>query len=453
MICAHCGERPDDTESSGACPGCDRSPLLDDRFELLAIVGRGDEGLTYRARSVDGGEVVAIKEFSIQTAESVDALERFERECRALEQLSHPGIPTFHEELVVSDGAHQSLYLVQEFVDGESLDDLLSSRRFDEAEVAEILYRLLDILDYLHGLSPPVVHRDVQTKNVMWHDDGTLELIDFGSVKEAVAGEGDEHPWVGRLGFAPPEAYEGEIGPPVDVYGAAVLAVTLVSRTDPADFVTPLHRLDWRQSVDVHPEFESVLERMLDPDRTSRLSDAGGAMEALRNVGLAPAEPPPDTAADSSPEDARSDADPAKRSRAEPRADTARSKNDGGTSGRRRRDSSGEYEAVDHRDRRDDDHYRDDSDEYDAYRDDDDRHDDYRDDSDEYHRDSYHDDSDEYPAVRHSRAAAKILGGGLGMGALVVAAIGLWYLLGLYAAVGGAVVTMVVFVFGEELID
>ncbi len=138
IVCAACGEQ---TESSETCSACGDDPLLDGRYRLEALIGQGASGLTYRATRIDDGLVVAIKELSYRTMQSFEMDKLFRREADVLKQLDHPGIPSYVDDFTVQSGKHLSLYLVQEFVDGESLEAEMEHRRYTESEVLEILGR------------------------------------------------------------------------------------------------------------------------------------------------------------------------------------------------------------------------------------------------------------------------------------------------------------------------
>lgn len=197
MICAACHV---EVEGRDSCPACGETPLLDDRYALREVVGSGGTGRTYRAERVDDGAVVAIKELPIGQVDTVKAMELFEREASVLEQLDHPGIPVYHEDFSAGEGHGAAAYLVQEFVDGETLAELLDRERWTEEDVVGMMAELLEIFEYLHDRDPPVVHRDVKPSNIMRRrETGELVVVDFGSVREAVdpSGEGGVR-WPGR---------------------------------------------------------------------------------------------------------------------------------------------------------------------------------------------------------------------------------------------------------------
>jgi serine/threonine-protein kinase len=80
---------------------------------------------------------------------------------------------------------------VQDFVAGHTLAEELAEHRYGEAEVLAIVEELCEVLAYLHGRSPPVIHRDLKPRNVMRRTaDGRLALIDFGAARDTVREQG-----------------------------------------------------------------------------------------------------------------------------------------------------------------------------------------------------------------------------------------------------------------------
>jgi serine/threonine protein kinase len=304
VICASCtasiaGE-PED------CPECGQASWLapseggsGESYRLEDRIGQGASGFTYRAARRSDGAVVCVKELPYRRlGGSFKALDLFHREAATLRELRHDCIPRYLDEFVSGEGKATSLILVQEFVDGETLAQEMASRRYSEDEVLAILAELLSVLSYLHRLHPPVVHRDLKPSNVMRRrSDGSLVLVDFGSVKSAVADEVTGGSTVaGTFGYMAPEQFYGKASPASDLYGLGVLGAVLLSRRDPADLVDPEHRLDWKRHLRVHAATIALLERWLQPDPERRAQDAELERDrtlAARGALTAPAPEPP----------------------------------------------------------------------------------------------------------------------------------------------------------------
>jgi serine/threonine protein kinase len=247
-ICAQCGEN---AGVGDLCKACGSTPLLDARYRLDSVIGRGGAGITYVATRVADGERFCVKELAFHRLASLEAERLFRREARVLRQLEHPQIPSYEDELVAGAGRSMALYLVQTFVDGEDLESEMSHHRYDEREVLDIGAELLGILEYLQGLSPHVAHRDIKPSNVMRRRvDGRLVLVDFGSVKRLdrdTLGAGDTI--TGTYGYMAPEQFQGKTTLQSDLYSVGALMLALYTGRDPIELVDEEHQLRWKPAV------------------------------------------------------------------------------------------------------------------------------------------------------------------------------------------------------------
>src|SRR5207249_1051998 len=105
------------------------------------------------------------------------AVQSFQREADMLAELNHEHIPRIFDRF----SEQNRHYLVMEFVDGATLEDQIKAAggKLGEAAVIDIALQVLDTLDYLHGLTPPVIYRDLKPSNVMLNANGQLKLVDF----------------------------------------------------------------------------------------------------------------------------------------------------------------------------------------------------------------------------------------------------------------------------------
>ncbi len=280
LICPSCHEVDDSTTT---CSSCGEPLALQGQYHLLDVVGSGSFGTTYRARRINDGQIVAIKEMLVRRAQSLKSLELFEREAGVLGQLDHRGIPDFIDQFSVDAGRSTALYLVQEFIDGQTLADAQkTTSRIDD--VFAVLAELCDILTYLQGFSPPVIHRDIKPENIMRRaEDGSLVLIDFGSVRVALkSDEGAGSTVAGTFGFMAPEQLMGSASPASDVYGVAATGVALLSGQDPQTLMDDQRRIDLAR-LHIPENYREILTQMLSPSASDR-PDAARAAQRLRQV-------------------------------------------------------------------------------------------------------------------------------------------------------------------------
>ncbi len=145
-------------------------------YEILAPLGAGGMGEVYRARDTRLDRTVAIKVLPSHLSSNNELRQRFEREARAISNLSHPYICTLH------DVGHQDGidYLVMEFIEGETLADRLSKGALPTDQVLRYGIQISDALDKAHRAG--IVHRDLKPGNIMLTKSGT-KLLDFGLAK------------------------------------------------------------------------------------------------------------------------------------------------------------------------------------------------------------------------------------------------------------------------------
>ena len=146
---------------------------------------------------------------------------------RRLKELQLPGLPRI-EELIEEDG---TLYVVEEYISGESLRSLLNrSGTVDERTAADCICRLCGILSPLHRLEPPIVHRDIKPENILITAGGEPVLVDFNSARVSRENEMRDTVLIGTNGYAAPEQYGfSASGPTADIYALGVLLNELLT--------------------------------------------------------------------------------------------------------------------------------------------------------------------------------------------------------------------------------
>ncbi|MBL8784208.1 MAG: serine/threonine protein kinase, partial [Deltaproteobacteria bacterium] len=286
-LCGHCWEP---TSQPLLCEHCGQSvELRGERgtYRLEARLGEGASGVTFRARRSDDDQKVCVKALSFRGLTSFEAERVFTRETTTLRQLRHPQIPNYIDSFTTGHGRNLALVLVQDLVDGRDLAEAVKARRPSVDEVLDTLDELLSILEYLHGLAPPVIHRDIKPKNLMRRVDGRLVLIDFGAVKDAVHASFDPGmSLVGTVGYMAPEQLRGEATPASDLYSVGMLAVFLLSGREPATLIDDDHEVRWERAVSASAPVLAWLRAMTQRRPSERPASAAAArrqLEAARN--------------------------------------------------------------------------------------------------------------------------------------------------------------------------
>lgn len=258
--------------------------LLKDRYQIINLLGQGGIASTYAADDLNIGKPVAIKILSLRQLKDWKALELFEREGKVLGQLNHPGIPKYLDYFQLDIEGDRRFYIVQEIAPGQSLQDWVESGwRPTELELREIAKQLLEILTYLHQLTPPVVHRDIKPKNIIRQSDGKIFLVDFGAVQDTYRHTMTSGSTiVGTYGYMAPEQFRGQAKPATDLYGLGATLLFLLTHKDPADFPEKRMKIDFRPYVKITPELADWLEHLLEPVIEDRLTSATEALAELQ---------------------------------------------------------------------------------------------------------------------------------------------------------------------------
>jgi hypothetical protein len=258
--------------------------VLADQYTIQEVLGRGSNGVTYKATRSADGKTVAIKALSLRSMQNWKQLELFEREAQTLESLAHPGIPQYLDYFEQDTAQDRGFYLVQELAEGKSLADLIQSGwHADEAEVTRIAKEILGILQYLSSRRPSVIHRDLKPENIVLEGGktgGRLFLVDFGGVQAAAFGEGAGSlgsTIIGTYGYMAPEQFRGSAQPASDLYGLGGVLLYLLSGKAPHQFPQNRLRVEFEDLIEVGPQLSKLLEGLLEPIIEDRLT----ASEAL----------------------------------------------------------------------------------------------------------------------------------------------------------------------------
>lgn len=257
--------------------------IIAQRYQIISILGQGAVGTTYESVDLHAGKRVALKELSLQRITDWKALELFEREARVLSHLNHPAIPRYLDYFQVDTPSHQGFYLVQELASGRSLYSLVQDGwHATETQVRHIAAQILDILNYLHSLTPPVIHRDIKPQNIIRRDDGQIFLVDFGSVQATYQNTLTGSTVVGTYGYMAPEQFRGQAFPSSDLYGLGATLLFLLTHRLPAELSHRQLKMDLRSRLNLSPEFAEWLHKLLEPAVEDRFSSAKQARAVLR---------------------------------------------------------------------------------------------------------------------------------------------------------------------------
>ncbi|MBD0372160.1 MAG: protein kinase [Pyrinomonadaceae bacterium] len=309
-ICQKCGTRYQDAVSF--CPR-DSEPLqvdhqdrvgktLDGQYEIEAFIAEGGMGAVFRARHTLLGDRVAIKILPPEMRHNAEWLRRFQREGQAARRFRHPNAVIVHDLRTSTEG---EVYLVMEYVEGQTLDQFARSRggRLRPAESLPIIEQVASVLDAAH--STGVVHRDLKPSNIMIASDGrTVKLLDLGIAR--INNPADDSTALTRSGqflgtpyYMAPEQWgemprnrREEIDGRADIYSLGVVVYEITAGALPfqqSSLIALRHahckeRPPVLESVlgDVPPAWSRAVERAMSKDRGDRQASAGEFAAELR---------------------------------------------------------------------------------------------------------------------------------------------------------------------------
>jgi len=242
-VCSVAGEAvPGSTVGHGAPePGGDLAPgsVLDGRWRIEALLGKGGMGSVYRAEHVHVGRKAAVKVLHPDLCRSPPERERFRREARVATRLRSPHVV---EVLDFGEDAAGRAYLVMELLEGEPLRAVLEREgRLAPTRVVRLLRQLLDGLAAAHAEG--IVHRDLKPENLWLSGEGAAELLrvlDFGIAKWSDARADATRTQTGLVVgtpeyLSPEQAVGGEVDRRADLYASGILAFVMLTGRHPFD--------------------------------------------------------------------------------------------------------------------------------------------------------------------------------------------------------------------------
>jgi serine/threonine-protein kinase len=262
-------------------------------YKIIAIVGAGSMGQVFQVEHRLTKRKEAVKVLSAELATETQ-IQRFEREIAVQSRLSHPNIATAHNAICWKG----CLILVMEFLEGETLEKLLSRGRLPVETGVDYIRQTLSALAYSHAQG--VVHRDVSPANLIVTPGGTVKLTDFGVSKRfgdiQLTSLGDI---VGNIDYMAPEQARGSSHPDrrSDLYSVGAILFEVLTGRKPfgesrrfAPLVTDSES-DPPRPTDLEPclrpQWNDVVAKALARNRERRYSNASEFLQAIEQAGPA----------------------------------------------------------------------------------------------------------------------------------------------------------------------
>ncbi|MBN3878706.1 serine/threonine-protein kinase [Nostoc sp. JL23] len=277
----HTDKSPQPLEKNSDSGFSQSNNLLNERYRILKPLGQGGFGKTFlsidekypkhqQSSGYSATRLCVIKQFCPQSQtiyHNQKASDLFQQESLRLAQLGkHSQIPqlldTFEE-----DGKQ---YLVQEWVDGQTLEqELAQAGAFSEAEIRQLLDDLLPVLQFVHAHQ--VIHRDIKSANIIRcqrNSQRQLFIVDFGAAKHITGGWEHTGTLIGSAEYAAPEQIRGKATFASDLYSLGVTCLHLLTQMSPFDlYDCSEDAWIWRSYLvePISPSLEKILCKLVQP--------------------------------------------------------------------------------------------------------------------------------------------------------------------------------------------
>ncbi|MCZ2822968.1 MULTISPECIES: Stk1 family PASTA domain-containing Ser/Thr kinase [unclassified Modestobacter] len=246
--------------------------VLGERYEIGGVLGRGGMAEVHRGRDLRLGREVAVKVLRQDLARDPSSQVRFRREAQASASLNHPAIVAVYDTGEDRTATGATPYIVMEYVEGDTLRDVLRrERRLSPERAMSLTADICAALDFSHRNG--IVHRDVKPGNVMITPQGTVKVMDFGiarAVSDSAATMTSTAAVIGTAQYLSPEQARGEgVDARSDVYSAGCLLYELVTGSPPFTGDSPVAvayqhvREDPRTPSSINPEISPELDAIL----------------------------------------------------------------------------------------------------------------------------------------------------------------------------------------------
>lgn len=288
-ICARCAKPLSNATSEEATrlatpPAEDmqfrRGQVVNGRYTVLDMIGRGGMGCIYKVHDNVLGEDVALKTLLPQFLRDKMVVERFFNEARIARKLAHPNIVRVHD----IGSAGKGVFISMEYVQGESLRNMIEKlppgKRLPVAEVLRIMDQLCVALEYAHQYT---IHRDIKPENVMIDRDRRVKLMDFGISKlmdnPRMTGTSVV---MGTPYYMSPEQLRTshDVDARADIYSVGVVLYEVLTGNMPTGVPRPASQM----LEDIPPAMDEIVAKCVDPNPDRRFQNAAELRAALQPV-------------------------------------------------------------------------------------------------------------------------------------------------------------------------
>lgn len=258
--------------------------LVDNRYEILKILGQGGMGEVYQAKDLTTNEIIALKMLSLEASKS-ESVRRFKREFSMLTQLRHPNLCMVYDFGTTSERRH---YFTMEYIAGVNL--FVATRGLSYEQIYDLVVQVCRALAYIN--SKGLIHYDVKPGNILVKS-GIAKLMDFGLAGERKASTGTLIK--GTIQYMAPEVVKGiTVDGRADLYSLGIVFYEVVAGGLPFKEDTSVALL--REQLEKVPEFseeiaqnlpaglKEVIMKLMSKDPVDRYQNANEVIMAINQI-------------------------------------------------------------------------------------------------------------------------------------------------------------------------
>ena len=210
--------------------------VIDDKYEILKLIGQGGMSKVYLAMDKRLNKQWAVKEVekNSQDVNNSIIVQSVIAEANMMKKLDHPALPRIVDIIETP----RLIYVVMDYIEGESLNKILEEYGAQSQDlVIDWAKQLCKVLEYLHTLNPPIIYRDMKPSNIILQPNGTIKLLDFGIAREYKTNNSADTVSLGTKGYAAPEQFggNGQTDSRTDIYCLGVTLYHLITGQNPCD--------------------------------------------------------------------------------------------------------------------------------------------------------------------------------------------------------------------------
>lgn len=250
--------------------------LLDNRYEIIKMLGKGGMSTVYLAKDKRLNKNWAVKEVKESFRDQVD----LSAEPNILKNLNHSGIP----KIIDIFNENDNLYIVEDYIEGNNLEQYIKMNSdISITSILSITTKICEILEYLHGLEPPIIYRDLKPQNIIISKEQQVTLVDFGISRIYKSNGNMDTVALGTKGYAAPEQYgTNQSSISTDIYGLGAVIFFLVNKRSPNTITEPLK--DESYSMEISKELKDIIKKCMQIEPDERFDSINTLKKHIDNI-------------------------------------------------------------------------------------------------------------------------------------------------------------------------